>query len=55
MIKKIVILIIGLVFLTSTANADRLVMRTGCDILTPDGVSSLYMTFGHFDFHNGLN
>lgn len=46
MIKRIVILIIGLVFLMSTANAESLVMETGCDVLAPDGVSYFYALGG---------
>lgn len=42
MMKKIVVLIIGLVFLMSTANAEPLVMRTGCDVLAPDGVNYFF-------------
>lgn len=44
MIKKIVILMIGLVFLMSTANAEPLVMNTGCDVVAPDGITSEYIT-----------
>lgn len=52
MIKKIVILIIGLVFLVSTANAEPLVMRTGCDILAPDG-STTFFAVGKEVIKNG--
>ena len=37
MIRKMAILTIGLVFLMSAVNAEPLVMRTGCDVLAPDG------------------
>jgi hypothetical protein len=43
MMRKILILKIGLVFLLSTVNAEPLVMRTGCDVLAPDGNSFFWV------------
>lgn len=43
MIGKILLMTIGLVFLMSTVNAEPLVMRTGCDVLAPDGNSFFWV------------
>ena len=40
--KRALILVIGLVFLTSTVSAEPLIMRTGCDVLSPDGKTTFF-------------